>query len=148
MNRVFEDFVVTALREKLGLTERVLKQGESLRLDRARKIDVRPDLSWWQSGQCLFVGDVKYKRLEAGGIKHPDLYQLLSYAIAADLPRALLVYASGEGDPGVHEIVHVEKELSIRTLDLTGSPDEILEQVGRLAERIKRMKSQARDRAA
>ena len=90
MNRVFEDFVVTALREKLGLTERVLRQGESLHLDKGRKIDVRPDLSWWQSGQCLFVGDVKYKRLEAGGIKHPDLYQLLSYAIAADLPRALL----------------------------------------------------------
>lgn len=148
MNRVFEDFVVTALREKLGLTERVLRQGESLHLDKGRKIDVRPDLSWWQSGQCLFVGDVKYKRLEAGGIKHPDLYQLLSYAIAADLPRALLVYASGEGDPGVHEIVHVEKELSIRTLDLTGSPDEILEQVGRLAERIKSMKSQAQGRAA
>ena len=148
MNLVFEDFVVTALREKLGLTEHTLKQGASLHLDTANRIDVRPDLSWWELGQCRFVGDVKYKRLDAGGIKHADLYQLLSYAIAADLPHALLVYASGESDPGVHEIIHVGKKLSILTLDLTGSPDEILDQVGQLAERIKSMKSQASDRAA
>ena len=109
---------------------------------------MQPDLSWWKSGQCLFVGDVKYKRLEAGRIKHPDLYQLVSYAIAADLPRALLVYASGEGAPGVHEIVHVGKELTITTLDLEGAPDEILGQVGQLAERISDVKGEARDRAA
>ena len=148
MNRVFEDFVVTSLREALGVTQHTLRQGATLRLDKARQIDVRPDLSWWESGQCLFVGDVKYKRLDAGEIKHADLYQLLSYAIAADLPRALLVYASGQGDSGVHEIVHVGKELTISTLDLEGAPDEILGQVGQLAERIKGMKCESRDRAA
>ena len=148
MNRVFEDFVVAALRETLGVTQHTLRQGATLHLDQADKIDVQPDLSWWKSGQCLFVGDVKYKRLEAGRIKHPDLYQLVSYAIAADLPRALLVYASGEGAPGVHEIVHVGKELTITTLDLEGAPDEILGQVGQLAERISDVKGEARDRAA
>ena len=148
MNKVFEDFVVVALREKLGLTNHTLRQGVSLRLDTAGEIDVQPDLSWWELGQCRFVGDVKYKHLDAGGIKHADMYQLLSYAIAADLPRALLVYASGEGDPGVYEIVHVGKELTITRLDLEGPPDEILGEVGRLAERIKDMKSETRDRAA
>ena len=148
MNRVFEDFVVTALRETLRLTKHTLKQGVSLRLDTAGEIDVQPDLSWWELGQCRFVGDVKYKHLDAGGIKHADMYQLLSYAVAADLPRALLVYASGEGDSGVHEVVHIGKELTITTLDLEGTPDEILGQIGELAERIKRMKSQERDRAA
>ena len=148
MNRVFEDFVVAALRETLGVTQHTLRQGATLHLDQADKIDVQPDLSWWKSGQCLFVGDVKYKRLEAGRIKHADLYQLLSYAIAADLPRALLVYASGQGDSGVHEIVHVGKELTVTTLDLEGAPDELLGQVGQLAERISGMKSEARDQAA
>ena len=148
MNRVFEDFVVTALRETLGVTQHTLRQGATLHLDKARQIDVRPDLSWWESGQCLFVGDVKYKRLDAGEIKHADLYQLLSYAIAADLPRALLVYASGQGDSGVHEIDHVGEELTISTLDLKRAPDEILGQVGQLAERISGMKSEARDQAA
>ena len=109
---------------------------------------MQPDLSWWKSGQCLFVGDVKYKRLEAGGIKHADLYQLLSYTIAANLPRGLLIYAAGETEQGVHEIIHVGKELSIVTLDLEGAPDELLGQVGQLAERISGMKSEARDQAA
>ncbi len=148
MNGVFEDFVVTALREKLGLTMHTLRQGESLGLDEAGKIKVQPDLSWWDLSQCLFVGDVKYKRLEARGIKHPDLYQLLSYTIAADLPQGLLIYAAGEGERGAHEIVHVGKRLLIETLDLGGSPDEILGQIDRLAQRIKSMKSEARDRAA
>ena len=148
MNQVFEDFVVTALRETLGVTRHTLRQGVSLHLDKAREIDVRPDLSWWEAGQYLFVGDVKYKRLQASGIKHADLYQLLSYTIAADLPRGLLIYAAEERERGVHEIVHVGKELTITTLDLEGSPDEILGQVSRLAEQINGMKSRERGRAA
>ena len=148
MNQVFEDFVVTALRETLGVTRHTLRQGVSLHLDKAREIDVRPDLSWWEAGQYLFVGDVKYKRLQASGIKHADLYQLLSYTIAADLPRGLLIYAAEERERGVHEIVHVGKELTITTLDLEGAPDDILGQVGQLAERISGMKSEAQDRAA
>ncbi|MCY4109973.1 MAG: hypothetical protein OXG11_13220 [Chloroflexi bacterium] len=148
MNRVFEDFVVTALREALGLTMHTLRQGATLHLDRANQIDVRPDLSWWEAGRYRFVGDVKYKRLDAGEIKHADLYQLLSYAIAADLPRALLIYASEKRERSEHEIVHVGKELTITTLDLEGTPDEILGQIGRLAEQIKDIKSEARDRAA
>ena len=148
MNRVFEDFVVTSLREALGVTQHTLRQGATLHLDKARQIDVRPDLSWWESGQCLFVGDVKYKRLDPGEIKHADLYQLLSYAIATNLPRGLLIYAAGESERGVHEIVHIGKELSITTLNLEGTPDDILGQVSQLAERIKGMKSESRDRAA
>ena len=148
MNQVFEDFVVTALRETLGVTRHTLRQGVSLHLDKAREIDVRPDLSWWEAGQYLFVGDVKYKRLQASGIKHADLYQLLSYTIAADLPRGLLIYAAEKRERGVHEIVHVGKELTITTLDLEGAPDDILGQVGQLAERISGMKSEAQDRAA
>ncbi|MCY3800116.1 MAG: hypothetical protein OXG46_00895 [Chloroflexi bacterium] len=148
MNRVFEDFVVTALREALGLTMHTLRQGATLHLDTANQIDVRPDLSWWEASRYRFVGDVKYKRLDAGEIKHADLYQLLSYTIAADLPQGLLIYAAGERDPGAHEIVHVGKRLSIETLELAGTPDEILGQIGRLAARIRRMKSRERDRAA
>ena len=58
------------------------------------------------------------------------------------------MYASGQGDSGVHEIDHVGEELTISTLDLKRAPDEILGQVGQLAERISGMKSEARDQAA
>jgi 5-methylcytosine-specific restriction enzyme subunit McrC len=50
MNRVFEDFVVVALREALRLSHRELVQGAHHRLiwlDRRSRIRLRPDLSWW-----------------------------------------------------------------------------------------------------
>ena len=31
----------------------------------------------------MLVGDLKYKRVNVEGVKHPDLYQLLAYATAA-----------------------------------------------------------------
>ena len=86
MNRAFEDFVVTALRDALDLSESRFRQGTAIYLDRGRHVRMRPDITWWEAGQCRFVGDVKYKRLEAEGIQHADLYQLLSYTIATDLP--------------------------------------------------------------
>ena len=148
MNKVFEDFVIVALRERLGVTKRTLKQAETLYLDMGRKVRLRPDISWWELGRCRFVGDVKYKRVEASRIPNADLYQLLSYTIAADLPRGLLVYASGERDPGVHQIVHVGKELTVMTLNLAGSREAILGQIRELAEKVKDMKSEAPYRAA
>lgn len=70
MNAAFEDFVAIALREALGLTEREFPRGQSLALDRAGRVRMAPDLSWWRSGACVFVGDVKYKRTSLAGFRH------------------------------------------------------------------------------
>ncbi len=51
-------------------------------LDESSKIRLRPDISWWQGTDCVFVGDAKYKKINVAGIKHADLYQLLAYTIA------------------------------------------------------------------
>jgi 5-methylcytosine-specific restriction enzyme subunit McrC len=144
MNKVFEDFVVVALREALHLSERVFPQGASDRwlwLDKARTVRLQPDLSWWQGASCTFIGDVKYKRVKAVGVEHPDLYQLLAYVTATNLPGGLLVYAAGEGEPVTHQIVHFGKELEVVTLDLCGSPSEILDRVRKLARRVERLRS-------
>lgn len=109
MNRVFEDFVVAALRAELGLDATSFPQngrGQNLRLDVADRIHLEPDLSWWRDGRCVFVGDVKYKTVSPHGIVHPDLYQLLAYATATDLPAAMLVYASGTDEGIDHRIRH------------------------------------------
>jgi 5-methylcytosine-specific restriction enzyme subunit McrC len=140
MNQVFEDFVVTALREELRLSERAFPQGNrghSLRLDQAARIRLMPDISWWEGTRCRFVGDIKYKRINVAGILHPDLYQLLAYTIAARLPGGLLIYAAGEDVPVVHEVVNIGKMLEVVTLDLAGTPDEVLEQVGEVAGRVR-----------
>src|SRR5690606_29125186 len=125
MNKVFEDFVVVALREELGVSDRVLVQGargHKLTLDEGQKVNLEPDISWWEGGRCLFVGDVKYKRLEPAGFQHADLYQLAAYTIATDLPSGILIYAAGEEPEGAHVIVHLGKRLEVRTVDLSGTP--------------------------
>jgi 5-methylcytosine-specific restriction enzyme subunit McrC len=146
MNEVFENFVVVALREALALPSYTLPQGakgRSLRLDRQGSINLEPDISWWEGGHCVFVGDVKYKKTSPAGIIHADLYQLLSYTVASDLPTGLLIYAKGEAEDVVHAIAHVDKELAVRTLDLTQSPGDILRQIDVLADLVTNMRARA-----
>lgn len=142
MNRVFEDFVIVALREALGKTEREFPQGakgKGLRLDKSRWIKLEPDLSMWEGPTCVMVGDAKYKRTTARGVTHPDIYQLLAYAIAADLPGGLLVYAKGEAEETIHETIQLDRQLIVRTLDLSQNPEAILSQVASVAEIVEQL---------
>ena len=146
INEVFETFVWVALREALGLSEWTFPSGSRnhpLFMDLAQKVFLKPDLSWWQDSNCMFVGDVKYKRINVPGIKHADLYQLLAYTIAAELPRGLLIYAAGEGEPTVHEVVNVGKQLEVISMDLSGTPTEILREVSSIARAIQRLAGHA-----
>jgi 5-methylcytosine-specific restriction enzyme subunit McrC len=136
MNEVFEDFVRVALREDLGLTTREFPSGrESFRLflDRAHRIALEPDLSWWVGKVCRFIGDVKYKTVNVAGIKHADLYQLLAYVTASALPSGLLVYAAGEGRPAIHDVPLAGKHLHVRSLELSGDLDALRQEVRQLA---------------
>ena len=135
--------MVIALREALGVTDREFPQGgkrHRMELDHAGKLGIEPDISWWRDSRCVFVGDLKYKRTERGSVPNADLYQLLAYTIAADLPEAMLVYAQGEAEPTVHAIRHAGKLLEIAAVDLSGSPEQILAEVGNVAERIRLMR--------
>ena len=137
MNRVFEDFVIVALREALGLSAIIFTQGASgklLHLDEARRVRLEPDMSWWEGSFCTFVGDVKYKRLT--GNKNADLYQMLAYLAATDLQSGLLVYAAGENEPLTHQMVNIGKKVEVRTLDLSSTPDVILGEIQQLAKRV------------
>ncbi len=140
MNKAFEDFVVAALRDALRLSPRELVQGargHSLFLDEERTVRLEPDLSIWREGVPVFVGDVKYKRLLPTENPNADIYQATAYAIAAGLDGALLIYASGEGRPGTHTVVNVGKRIEVVSLDLSGTPDEILAGVRAVAARIR-----------
>lgn len=145
MNKVFENFMVVALREKLKVSERAFPQGASGRQMWLADdgIGLEPDISWWEGRRCVFVGDLKYKRTDYRRVPHADLYQLLAYTIAADLPGGLLIYAQGEEEPIVHTIRHVGKKLHVVALELSGSPDEILAEVSRIADTIRSMRPRA-----
>ena len=80
MNTVFENFVVAALREELGVGHDVLQQGATLPrlyLDEEQTTRLEPDLSLWDGDRCVFVGDLKYQTAD-GTISPDNLYQLLA----------------------------------------------------------------------
>ncbi len=142
MANVFEDFVATAIREELKLTNIEMPRANELRnnlyLDTERKIRLKPDLSRWEGAQCVAIGDVKYKRTTAEGVLHPDIYQLLAYATATKLPRASIIYACGKGERdelmvGNHRLRETDITIDVFVLDLTQSSQKVLEQVSEIA---------------
>ncbi len=146
MNDVFQDFVTRALRDELNLSENAFPSDgriPPLHLDDNRRVRLKPDLSWWDGQVCSFVGDAKYKRVEHANAPNADLYQLLAYATALDLPGGLLIYAKGEGADIVHRVRHAGKQLEIATLDLSGSIDSLMAEIGRLAERVRSLQRRA-----
>ena len=142
MNRVFQEFVTVALREALGVSERVFGERGISSLDMEGRVRLRPDMAWRDGSRYTFVGDVKYKRADAG-VPNADLYQLLAYATALDLPGGLLIYAQGEREPMAHTVRHSGKRLEIATLDLSGTLEGTLERIGYLAQRIRRLRLSA-----
>ena len=147
MNMVFQNFVVRALREELGLTDRALRSDRRLRrrvfLAEDGRIRLMPDLSWWEMGMCTFVGDAKYKRTD-NGIPNADLYQMLAYTTALNLPGGLLIYAQG-ATSRQYKVRHCGKLLEVFAFNLSGTRQELLDRVRALAERVRALRSMARD---
>ena len=135
MNQVFQEFVTVALREALGVSVRVFGEQSIGSLDKEGRVTLQPDLAWRDGSHWTFVGDVKYKRIEAE-VPNADLYQLLAYATALDLPGGLLIYAQGEREPATHTVRHSGRRLEVAALDLSGDLEGALAKIGDLAQRV------------
>lgn len=146
MNVVFQGFVTQALREALGVSERTFRADNHIphvTLDEAGRVLLKPDLSWWDGTTCTFVGDAKYKRINDGRVPNADLYQLLAYTTALDLPGGLLIYAQGEAEQVVHQVRYAGKRLEVAALDLSGTIDELLAGISELANRVRVLRHEA-----
>ena len=147
MNKLFQEFVTVALRESLGLSERVFLEKYIPSLDDEGDVRLRPDLTWWDGNTCTFVGDAKYKLIRPAGVPNADLYQLLAYVTALDLPGGLLVYAeseTGEVDEARYTVRKSGKLLEIATLDISGSLERVLDRVDDVAYKVTKLRNQAR----
>ena len=147
MDILFEEFLRRALRETLRVSDRIfrkVRRRDRVTLDKKDRVRLEPDLSWWDGSSCRFVGDAKYKRISDQRIPNADLYQLLAYTTALDLPGGILIYAQGEADPVVHEVRHFGKRLEVAALDLSCPIDEIFTQIEGLAHRIVALRNEAR----
>lgn len=136
MNRVFEDFVSTAM----VVSGRRLGRSVSLQysrkfLDEGRHIRLIPDITWWQNGRCTGVADAKYKELSSRSLPNADAYQMLAYCIALGIPSGYLIYARDDLAQPMrdHHISEAAVTIHVRSLDLTAEPDDLLGQVDRLA---------------
>lgn len=149
MNKLFQEFVTVALREALDVSEEELRSDRRIprvTLDEDGLAGLEPDLSWWDGGTCTFVGDAKYKNLTGKRVPGADLYQLLAYVTALDLPGGLLVYAQG-ADTASYVVRHSgtpSKRLDVVALDLSGTLAEVLERVRYVAEQVRALRDTAR----
>ena len=136
-----------ALREELDASPRTLQSDRELgrlTLDESRRVTLEPDLTWWDGPTCTFVGDAKYKNLTGRRVPNTDLYQMLSYATALDLPGGLLVYAQGEVDDEFYEVRHSGRRLQVASLDLAGTLEDVLKKVRRIADQVVLLRDAAR----
>ena len=149
LNQVFQEFVTVALREALGLSKSAFVERRIDSLDKGDRIKLRPDLVWREGGNPCFVGDVKYKNLtresDNNRVPNSDLYQLLAYVTALNLPGGMLIYAQGEAETADYTVRHCGKALKVAALDLSGSLEQTLAGVGKLAEQIKALRDEAQE---
>ena len=149
MNTVFQECVTEALREELRVSEHTFCSDDRLpgpiHLDDDGEIRLKPDLTWWDGPTCTFVGDAKYKNVTGERVPNADLYQLLAYATALNLPGGLLVYARGEAEETTYEVRNAGTRLEVVAVDLAGSIDELRASIGRVAARVRALRAEARD---
>ena len=137
MNVVFQEFITVALREALGIRDaRAFGERNIPTLDDSGHIHLRPDLAWYEGRRCVFVGDAKYKNLTGRAVPNSDMYQLLAYATALDLPGGLLIYAKDEAEARTYRVRGTSMTLDVAALDISGTLEGALERVEQLASKV------------
>jgi len=132
--KIFEDFLTVALSEELRMRHGGAVQRQySCHLDEAGAVRMKPDLVWQVHGHPVAVVDAKYKQEKPGGYPDADLYQMLAYCTALQLPRGHLVYARGNVEATRHVVRHAGIEIVCHALDLALPPVKLLQQVRDLA---------------
>ena len=144
MNYLFQEFVTQALREQLAGSGITLRGEKGAWFDDDKKAWLKPDLSCWEdSDTCSFVGDAKYKDLTGKRAENADLYQLLAYATALNLPGGLLIYAQGDAKLEKYSVRYADRQLEVAALDLSGTLDDIRSRVTEIADHVKTLRKKA-----
>ncbi|WP_059015771.1 restriction endonuclease [Mycobacterium sp. M26] len=133
MWRVFEDFVTVALSESLRSYGGRSVCQKPLSLDVRRRVTMKPDLMWENSGAVRAVVDAKYKAERPEGFHNADLYQMLAYCTVLGLDEGHLIYAKGNEPVDRHTVEGSGVVIHCHALDLSAPPAELLRQVDYLA---------------
>nr|WP_157983931.1 hypothetical protein [Nesterenkonia muleiensis] len=138
MNDLFQRFVTERLRRALRSRLEVIDE-PTVHLGVGRQVSMQPDLVFREpGGRSVYVGDVKYKLATTARARSSDYYQLLAYTTAMDLPEGMLIYCRGQNDTDHRAVTvrHAGKKLVVRSIDLTGPPEQVEQEMEVLAEAI------------
>ncbi len=137
MPRLFEDFVIVALREALvsAYGGRVDDQDRN-HFDEAGQVRLRPDIVWKIRGSAVAVIDAKYKAEKPAGYPNADMYQLLAYCTVLGLRSGHLVYAKGNEKPVRHVVRRSGIEIFGHAVDLDQEPHALISHMRELAQTI------------
>lgn len=138
MNTLFENYVTRLLRRALaekGL--QIVAQGghrDCLFEGETGRFRTKPDVIIWQGDQVVMIIDTKWKRMTPQiddpkqGVSQGDVYQLMAYSQLYNCRNVMLLYPHHGAlppDPICKSYAigakHAEANLSIATLDVTGS---------------------------
>lgn len=92
MNQVFEDAVGQGLRHALSDTDLAVDLQRWDDLDRAGRVQIRPDVAIRRGSRIVAVADAKYKRVSDKGPSTDNLFQALAYAARYGLAECALIY--------------------------------------------------------
>ena len=138
MNDLFQRFVTERLRRALRGRLDVMAE-PAVALDHGGNVSMQPDLMFRApGGEVRHVADVKYKVAADARGRSGDYYQLLSYTTALDLPAGMLIYCRrpGEADERAVTVRNAGTRLVVRSVDLTGSPEQVEHEITALADVI------------
>lgn len=137
MERLFERYVISVLEQGAREWGQRLGAHDRTYVDRESRFKVIPDMTIYADGRPLLVVDAKYK-LESD--RH-DIYQMIAYCHALDIPRAVLVYPSSQTTPEGRATVKGPGQLEVHQLplDLRGGSAQLAEQGRELAEAVRRL---------
>lgn len=138
---LFEDFVSAAMKEALEIHGGVVAAQLRSHLDASTRLAIRPDIAWSRHQNVVAIMDAKYKAEKPSGYPHADVYQMLAYCTRFGLSDGHLIYAAGEEEPTVHEIVGSTVRVHCHALNLDRSQQDVLRRVSALAAEIARTQS-------
>ncbi|MEV6238631.1 restriction endonuclease [Lentzea sp. NPDC051838] len=134
MEKVFEDFVTTALTEAWSTSPGYTRGQYAAKLDTGGAISTRIDVVHLVDGRPRFVVDAKYKRPSPrGNYPNADLYQVLAYCTSLRVERGWLVYPSGTAGVRPRRVLNSPITITEYPLNLDVPPRELLEQIEELA---------------
>jgi len=137
---IFEAFVAERLRAIL--TPRghaVTTQDRRWWLDSDRSVALRPDIVVSRE-EPLCVADTKYKVLADGTGAPPtgDVYQMVAYGLALQVPTAHLIYVSGDVISRSISVPAAGVDIEMHAVDLSGDVNALEAEMLRLADSITR----------